>query len=104
MMMPIGMGIPIASFGSATVFFNPTYFAYNSYTSSKSTHIKGLFDTNFNHIKGELKQNVFDKINDSKIEKSTAQKGKTVFKYKDFYIVGDYLVWDKKYILRKFID
>lgn len=105
MMMPMGgFGIPIASAGAVTVFFNPTYFAYNSYTSSKSTHIKGLFDDSFNHVTGEIEQNVFDKINDSKIEKSTALNGETVFKYKDFYIVGDYLVWDKKYVLRKFKD
>lgn len=105
MMMPMGgIGIPIGSFGGVSVFFNPTYFAYNSYTSTKSTHIKGLFDIDFNHIRGELEQNVFDKIKDSKVGKPTAQNGKTVFKYKDFYIVGDYLVWDKKYVLRKFND
>ncbi len=92
-------GIAI-SLGNINSFFNPTMYAYNSFTNTKSTQIKGLFDNNFNHIKGaEIPKNIFDKI------KSTPRKsdiGYTIFKYKDFYIRSDYTPSDKTYHLRKF--
>jgi len=103
MMMPMGgFGMPIASFGSATVFFNPTYFAYNSYTNTKSTHIKGLFDVNFDHIEGEMEENVFDKIKNYQTNSSASKKGEIVFKYKDYYILGNYLLETNQYRLRQF--
>ena len=55
-------GMPIASFGNATVFFNPTMFAYNSGSVSKSTKIECLFDENLNHIEGEIPKTSFDYI------------------------------------------
>lgn len=97
-----GIGGAIASVGSVNVnlFFNPTMFAYNSFTNTKSTQIECLFDTNFEHIKdAEVPKNIFDKI------KSTPKKsdiGYTIFKYKDFYIRSDYTPSDKTYHLRKF--
>ena len=97
-----GIGGAIASVGSVNVnlFFNPTMFAYNSFTNTKSTQIECLFDTNFDHIKdAEVPKNIFDKI------KSTPKKsdiGYTIFKYKDFYIRSDYTPNNKTYHLRKF--
>jgi len=105
MMMPMGgFGMPIASAGAITVFFNPTYSAFNSYTSTKSTHIKGLFDLNFKHLKGEVERNVFDKIYEFEENERVANYGETVFRYKDYFILGNYLTKEKKYILRKFKD
>ncbi|WP_298365141.1 hypothetical protein [uncultured Lutibacter sp.] len=105
MMMPMGgFGMPIASVGSVSVFFSPTYFAYNSYTATKSTHIKGLFDLNFNHIKGEIEMNAFDKINNFEEKEHVSNNGETVFSYKDYFILGNYITKDKTYILRKFTD
>lgn len=43
-------------------FYNPTYFAYFSYTTSKSTYFYSIFDSKFNHQPGKVEDNVFDKI------------------------------------------
>lgn len=115
MMMPMGGfgGVPFTNFGSVNVFFNPTFFAYNSYTktkstykkNAKSTYIKGLFDKNFNHLEGEIQDNVFDAIdnfNDDNKYKSTS--GETIFRYKDYYIYGYYSHRVKNYHLIKFKD
>lgn len=96
----MGFGMPIGfGGGSVGVFFNPTMFAYGSYTSSKSTRIECLFDENFNHLEGEIKDNAFDKM---KSYKSPILKAETVFKYKDFYLKGSYSSVTKGYSLRKF--
>lgn len=103
MMMGGGFGaIPIGGVGNATFFFNPTMFAYNSFTSTKSTRIEGVFNNNFEHIPNkEIPENVFDKINDSKTYNETA---KTVFRYKDFFIKGDYDTRTRVYHLKKFTE
>lgn len=106
MMMPMGGGFggfPIATIGSANVFFNPTFFAYNSYSSTKSVHIKSLFDLDFNHIKGSIKDNLFDKIKKHS-EPVNSLEGKTIFKYKNYLILGNYIEKSKAYILKKFND
>ena len=99
MMMPFG-GIPLGSIGSATVFFNPTQIAFNSFSNNKTTRIESLFDENFNHVEGEIKENAFDKMIDFK----SNNKGSTVFKYKDFYIKTEYMSFTKDFIFRKFTD
>ncbi len=99
MMMPFG-GIPLGTIGSATVFFNPTQIAFNSFSNNKTTRIESLFDENFNHVEGEIKENAFDKMKDFK----SNNKGSTVFKYKDFYIKTEYMSFSKEFIFRKFTD
>ncbi|QCX37076.1 hypothetical protein FF125_00970 [Aureibaculum algae] len=85
------------------VFFNPTLFAYGSYTRTKSIHFKGLFDENYNHVKGEVEKNAFDKMKNYEDENKVFQKGKSVFRYKDYYILGSFSRWPKKeYNLRRF--
>jgi len=63
--------------------------SFNSYANTKSTRINCLFDKEFNHKKGEVPLNSFDKINnfieDNKLKKHKLQ---TIFKYKDNYIWG----------------
>ena len=105
MMMPMGGfgGFPIASFGSVNVFFNPTYFAYNSYFNTKSVHIKSLFDLNFNHIKGTVEDNFFDKI-ENHSEPESSSEGKTIFKYKDYFVLGNYIPKTRTYTLKRFQD
>lgn len=100
MMMPFGGGFPIASIGSATVFFNPTQIAFNSFANNKATRIESLLDKNFNHIKGEIKKNAFDKMKGFK----SNNKGSTVFKYKGFYIKTKYDSYSKNFNFRKFTD
>ena len=87
--------------GSVGVFFNPTMFAYGSYTSSKSTRIECLFDEDFNHLEGKIEDNAFDKM---KSYTSPILKAETVFKYKDFYLKGSYSSVTKGYSLRKFTN
>ncbi|MFG6685452.1 hypothetical protein ACGK9U_02630 [Mariniflexile sp. HNIBRBA6329] len=105
MMMPMGGfgGIPIASIGSANIFFNPTFYAYNSYSTTKSVHIKSLFDSDFNHVKGAIKDNSFDKIKNHS-EPGNLLGGKTIFKYKNYFILGNYISKSKSYILKRFND
>lgn len=55
-------GFPMASFGTISVTFNPTLFAYGNYSSTKSTYIDCVFDENFNHVKGEVPITSFDRI------------------------------------------
>lgn len=62
--MPMGGfgGMPMGGFGPISTSFNPTFFAYSGYSATKSTHIDCLFNSEFNHIKGEVSENVFDRI------------------------------------------
>jgi len=100
MMMGGFGGIPMASFGNVSLFFNPTMLAYNSFTNTKSTQIECLFNENFEHIKNaEPDDNVFNKM------KKSPKKGKTgitVFKYKNYFIRGAYNSLTKTYYLTKF--
>ena len=100
-MMP-GFGIPVAAFGAVTVFINPTYFAYNSYTSSKSLTVDALFNAEFDHEEGEIGKNIFDRIEDFEYENKISPNGRTVFKMKDAYILGSYESFTKTYTLRSF--
>jgi hypothetical protein len=99
MMMPFG-GIPIGSFGAVTVFFNPAQLAFTSFSSNKATRIESLFDENFNHMKGEIKDNAFDKMKGLK----SSSTGSTVFKYKDFFIKTRYSTLTKNFSFMKFTD
>lgn len=66
MMMPGFGAMPVTQFGAVTMSYNPTFYAYGTYASTGSTRIECLFDTNFNHVPGDIPQNVFDKIDDFK--------------------------------------
>jgi len=99
-----GGAIGGASFGAINVFFNPTFSAYNSYNNSKSTYINCLFDKNVEHLNGVVIENVFDKLFEYQ-NKYPFLKNQTVFKYKDFILLGHRSTKSsKKYILRKFED
>ena len=52
-------GLAVAGISSG---FNPTFTNYNSYSSSKTTYINCLFDNEFNHLQGDFKDNIFDRI------------------------------------------
>jgi hypothetical protein len=62
MPMPGFGGLPVAGFGGFSIAINPTQFAFNSYSNTKSIRIKCLLDAKFNSIKGEVPDNIFDKI------------------------------------------
>ena len=100
-----GPSISTTSFGAVTVYYNPTLFAYNQYAHTKSTFVKGFFDKDFKHIEGNIPTNAYDKIKSIKEDKEISPNAKTVFKYKDFYILGNYFLWPRQeYVLYKFED
>ncbi|MEX6626939.1 hypothetical protein [Tenacibaculum salmonis] len=102
MMMGGFGGVAMASFGSATLFFNPTMLAYNSFENTKSTTIECVFNQKLEHIKdAKTQKNVFDKIKKSKTPNRAAS---TVFKYKDYFIKGDSNSFGKTYTLKKFTN
>ncbi len=104
MMMPgFGGAVPVASFGAMSMSFNPTFFAYNSYTSTKSTRIESLFDNNFSHVSGEIEENAFDKIKTFADEQKN-KKAENVFKYKNGYLYGNYNSKENVYELTYFED
>lgn len=76
-------GIPLASFGAGNVFFNPTMYAFEDYSNTVSTFVNCLFDKEYNHLQGEITENIFDKINTFKEEKKNFINAETVFIYKD---------------------
>lgn len=101
MMMPGFGGIPIGAIGGASLFFNPTMFAYGASAGTKSTQIDCLLDTNFNHIEGELPDSIFDKIDDF-LDKQDNGNITEVFKIKDNTILGRYDKSSKMYYFYKF--
>ena len=102
MMVP-GFGIPMASMGNVTIFFNPTALAYNGYTATKSTRIECLFDENMNHVSGEIQENAFD-IMDGDDFGVSFQAAESVFRYQDFYVKGLYDSRKKLYTFRKYTN
>jgi len=99
LIMP-GFGIPIASAGGVTLFFDATAMAYDSYTSTKSTRIECLLDEDMNHLQGEIPENAFDKMNADETFSPPATE--SVFRYRDFYIRGSYDKKNRTYRLQKF--
>ncbi|WP_423996994.1 hypothetical protein [Maribacter sp. IgM3_T14_3] len=97
-----GLGIPIAGLGAVTVFINPTFFAYQSYTYTKAIKVDALFNSKFEHQEGTITENVFDKIEAFEDENRISPAGRTVFKLKDSYILGNYDAYKKTYTLRSF--
>ncbi|GEM_PF-524016 len=63
-MMPMGGfgAVPMGGFGPVSVSFNPTFFAYGGYSSTKTVRIDCLFNDNFEHLMGEISENIFDRI------------------------------------------
>ncbi|MFK7811841.1 MAG: hypothetical protein AB8B59_05055 [Maribacter sp.] len=101
MMMP-GFGIPIASVGAVSVFFNPAFFAYESYTHTKALFVDALFNSKFEHQTGEINENVFDRIETFEEESKISPVGRTVFKLNNSYVLGNYQSFTKTYTLRSF--
>lgn len=101
MMMP-GFGLPIASIGAVTVFFNPTFFAYQSYTKTKALIVDALFDSKFNHQEGEITENAFQLMETFEQDNRISPAGRTVFRLDNNYILGNYEGFTKTYTLRSF--
>lgn len=97
-------GIPVASIGRLNFpTFNPTFWAYQSYTTSKSIRIETLFDSDFNHIDGEVTPNIFDSIKQF-AEGLDKKQAENVIKYENCYLYGYYNNKEDKYQLVKFSE
>ena len=87
-MMPLGGfgAMPMASFGPANVTFNPTFYAYGNYTSTKTVRIDCLFNEDFNHIAGEVPENILDKVKafEDSFDSETLTDGSSAKGYKRF--------------------
>ncbi|WP_432412427.1 hypothetical protein [Rasiella sp. SM2506] len=72
MMMPGGgfsnAGGTVSPTGTFAPTYNPTYYSFNSYTSSKSTFFNTHFDTDFNYVDKEEEANIFERIKEFKKE------------------------------------
>jgi len=79
----IGYAFPITEIG----FLNVTGFAYFNVTNSHSTYFKSIFNQNFEHQKGNVPQNSFDKIS-SYLENNKDIDSKDVFKSREETILG----------------
>ncbi len=95
------VGATIGSTGAFVVGFNPTFYGYNGYTSTKSTYINCLFDDTFNHIPGDIPLNSFDYINDFE-DKLDKPKAINIFRHQQKLHYGYFDIKDKKYNLYKF--
>ena len=99
---PIGFGaFPVATAGAVTVTFNPTFYAYGGYSSTKAVRIECLFDNDLNHLEGEISLNVFDVIDDH-AEKLPSVEVETVFKLDNQHIWGYYSKKANQYLLYQF--
>ena len=94
---PVGGAVGVL----ASTYMTPTFYAYNSYTYTKSTYIKCLFNSNFEHVEGDVNDNAFDKINKFS-EKILNKKAETMFKYNDSILFGYYDSFKKLYFLYEF--
>lgn len=92
--------IPIASFGAATMSFNPASFAYGSYGFTGSTRIESLFHNDFDHREGELPDNVFDQIEN--LSSKWLKRADDVYLIDDFVLFGNYQTNRKLFTLYKF--
>ncbi|MFC4221390.1 hypothetical protein [Flagellimonas marina] len=99
MMMPMG-GIPLATTSLGNLNLTLNYYYY--YTSDKSIYFTGLFNSDFDHIDGEIGENSFNKIDNFKENRRDRIFSETVFKYHNDILWGEYLPAKNTYVLRSF--
>lgn len=83
--------------------FNPTFISYQTYIKIRSTYVKAIFEPgSIAHLDGEASELAFDKIREYTRMNIKQQTIETVFRYRDFYILGTYNLKEKKFCLVKF--
>ena len=97
-----GFGIPLASMGAVTVFFNPAFFAFESYSNTKALTVEGLFDENFVHQQGALKENAFDRMNEFEEEERISMLARTMFSRNENLLLGSFDQYTRKFTLWSF--
>lgn len=101
MMMP-GAPTPV-SIGGGTVFvptYNPTFYSYNTYSTTKSTYFNTTLDRTFNYVEKEMEATIFERIKEFKKEFKyiTAED---VFFHQGVLYFGFYDTKQKQYSLYK---
>ena len=93
---------PISSVGFAT---SPNYnsnsvmLSYQSYVRTSSVYFKTILNNeNFNHIKGGISKNAFDKIQEFSQDDEISIDSDLIFKYDNFFIFGYYDKYNKNTI------
>ena len=86
-----------------TYYYNPTYFGYILYESSRSVYFKSLLHhKEFTHQSGTVKLNAFDKIESYQGDDESKVSAETIFGVDDYYLLGHYDKSEKVYTFRKF--
>ena len=102
MMMP---GIPIASVGAMTVSYSPMMMALSGHKFSKSVYFKVLIDNQtFRHKKGNVGDNVFEKIASFSDDLLIAPVCETIFRMKGAFYYGYYNPDKHMFTLKKYTD
>lgn len=81
--------------------YNTTYFAYQGYSTTRSTYFNSIFNLDFNHVEGTFEKNTFDRIKDYQLSKKYIS-GEDVFILKDDFYLGYFNQKESKYNLVKF--
>ncbi|WP_350284498.1 hypothetical protein [uncultured Croceitalea sp.] len=99
-----GFAIPIAASGglALSLFINPAFFAFESYSNTKAVKIEAIFDATFEHLNGDIPLNAFDKIKNFAAKEKVLRNGRTVFRFNGNYIFGYYDSWTKTFSFREF--
>ncbi|TKD67032.1 hypothetical protein [Flavobacterium sp. ASW18X] len=99
----VGVGGAAGAFtvGVIVPSYNPVFNSFNSYTKTKATRIECLFDANFNHLDGNIKNNVFEKINQDS-EEIKSKSGETIFILNNKFIWGYYDKASNNYLLYEY--
>jgi hypothetical protein len=106
-MMSPGMTVPTMGGGTYTIAptYNPTYYGYSSYKSSKSVSLNSLLDPQtFQHREGNPGQNAFDKIQEFTKDKADDIVAETIFRRDEFLLLGYYSKKDRRYEIRGYKD
>ncbi|MCF1190145.1 hypothetical protein LRR18_01005 [Mangrovimonas sp. AS39] len=82
--------------------YNSTHQNYFTYTYTKSTYLEGIFDVNFNHKKGPLRENVFNRIESFKSEKLKYITAENVFILDKKVYFGYLNLKEQQYYVLKF--
>ncbi|MCB0453642.1 MAG: hypothetical protein KDC94_12315 [Aequorivita sp.] len=104
-----GNGMMINSTNSGMVVtsgFNPTFYSFGSFPyneANRTKRIECLFNEDFEHIDGEIPQNVFNRLRNhtSNLPKAKAE---TVFRMDDYFVYGRYFTIDNVYKFFKFSE
>jgi hypothetical protein len=96
-----GTGGPVAlPSGTYVPMYNPTYYSWNTYSSTKSTFFNTHFDASFNYVNREEQANIFERIKEFKqdVKYDTAED---VFFHQDILYFGYFDGKAKQYHLYK---